>query len=1069
MFKKDGDLDKSSINKGDGNKDYSQMFQTSLQIAKAHEQAYLSTGETDYLSQAILAWQHLTNHPSFSNTSKQLQLRILYGSGHTLLHSFRASGNPVDLDQAVNQLQQATRLSTSGTLILPAAFTNLGIGLKNRFHFAGQVSDLDESISAHKQAIELTPSSSPNLPFRLSNLGDGFITRFQFAGQASDLHNAISILQQASQLTSYDSTMLARILLKLGTGLGMRFQLTGQPSDLHEAVSILKQVVQHTSSDSFDLPFHLSGLGNALWIRYQFLGQISDLDEAILAFQQAIQITPSQSPNLPYVLHSLGRGLGVRFRLTGLAADLHESISAHEQSLQLAPSSSTFLPLYLDNLGQGLGMRFQLSGQISDLHKAISLFQQAVQLTPSNSPNLPQFLNSLGNSLGDRYKRNGQESDLHEAISLSQQAVQLTPGNSPELPIRVNSLGIGLRERFHFTGQITDLHKAIQQWQTGLNWFYERMPLDNNISAMAEKAIPFTWQLVSAQLILGQTTLAMEMVEQSKAIGLRQLLSRTNRTPTNLPPKQIANYISLVKEARKIQARQRHLFRQDSPLPKRDEELAELHKQYTSHLKQIHAFEERDPLFSLTPPDYTTLYKLAQDQNVSLVYLQPLQEETALFIIYPNGNPAEPNVLRLSDFSLNDLHNLLFQQPDTVSSINRDSIPAYLDAAESDETFGWFTAYWFSQLAYTAKTAFADYRLQAVWQETMARILQDLSSVLIVPLAEQLTELGAERVVLLPGGRLALLPLHAVPVGDDGACLGDKFAVSYAPSAVFLAQALKRSAQREAGKPTLTAIGNPDGSLVFTPDEVAGIAERFAPEQRHVAFGAQASSGWVHEYAPLADYVNLSTHASFYSGDPGRSSFILAHPKGHTVHSHPDLGKLQAECERLTLDQLWAGDLTLKPGCLVTASACETAQMDPDDTVDEGLGFPPGFLAAEASTVVATFWSVEDFATALYMDKLYELLLPPNGLAPAKAAQQAAQWLRRLTKDEVVKRLRAELEPLQAEAKSGQWATLDDESHAANYHRLTGLSDRLRSLERGADKPFEHPYYWAAFGVHGAG
>ena len=233
------------------------------------------------------------------------------------------------------------------------------------------------------------------------------------------------------------------------------------------------------------------------------------------------------------------------------------------------------------------------------------------------------------------------------------------------------------------------------------------------------------------------------------------------------------------------------------------------------------------------------------------------------------------------------------------------------------------------------------------------------------------------------------------------------------------------------------ALANPDGSLVFADDEVVAIAQRF-PGRAQLAYGPDARRAWLLDRAAQADYLELSTHAAFAIGEPERSAFLLAHPAGHTAplwraDVPPDqpmpatrqpLADLQAGCERLTLDDIWAGRLPLKPGCTVTADACETALIDPNEAIEESLGFPAALLGAGAGAVIASLWAVDDFSTALLMDKTYELMLPPNDLSPAAALRQARLWVRSLPRAEVLARLSACIRTLREENGHGEWARL---------------------------------------------
>jgi CHAT domain-containing protein len=82
-------------------------------------------------------------------------------------------------------------------------------------------------------------------------------------------------------------------------------------------------------------------------------------------------------------------------------------------------------------------------------------------------------------------------------------------------------------------------------------------------------------------------------------------------------------------------------------------------------------------------------------------------------------------------------------------------------------------------------------------------------------------------------------------------------------------------------------------------------------------------------------------------------------------------------------------------GCdLVVLSACDSAMGTPES--GEGvLGLVHGFELAGAKSVVGSLWKVDDDATRLLMEKLYEgFLKREQPLSPAEALREAAIWLR---------------------------------------------------------------------------
>ncbi len=139
----------------------------------------------------------------------------------------------------------------------------------------------------------------------------------------------------------------------------------------------------------------------------------------------------------------------------------------------------------------------------------------------------------------------------------------------------------------------------------------------------------------------------------------------------------------------------------------------------------------------------------------------------------------------------------------------------------------------------------------------------------------------------------------------------------------------------------------------------------------------------------------------------------------------------------LTLDAIFT--LNLERCRLVTLSACETGLIDINNTSDEYIGLPSGFLVAGSPSVVSSLWRVNDLSTTLLMIKFYQNL--KSGSTVAIALNQAQTWLRDATKEQLE-----------------QWTSqlsLDDEQEM----QLMSFFYKLQPNS----KPFESPYHWAAF------
>jgi CHAT domain-containing protein len=288
-------------------------------------------------------------------------------------------------------------------------------------------------------------------------------------------------------------------------------------------------------------------------------------------------------------------------------------------------------------------------------------------------------------------------------------------------------------------------------------------------------------------------------------------------------------------------------------------------------------------------------------------------------------------------------------------------------------------------------------RPDALTSGTRARDLRDraeiLSRTLIDPVLSPLA--GRHRLVIVPDGALHALSFAALAArgagSGDAQWLGERFAISYVPSAASLAW-LSRVPARTGAQAGLIAFGDPrfiaesltparavsDSAprlteLPFTRVEIERIAALFPSSSRRVYLGTDAREEAVKQ-APLAryQYVHFAAHAFVNPARLGRSGIALA-----IDPASKEDGVLQAdEVMRLQVD-----------ADLVTLSGCQTGlgRMIPGEGV---MGLARAFLYAGSRSVAASLWNVNDSGSVDLMEQFYRGLV--RGL-PRDAALEGAE------------------------------------------------------------------------------
>jgi CHAT domain-containing protein/tetratricopeptide (TPR) repeat protein len=274
--------------------------------------------------------------------------------------------------------------------------------------------------------------------------------------------------------------------------------------------------------------------------------------------------------------------------------------------------------------------------------------------------------------------------------------------------------------------------------------------------------------------------------------------------------------------------------------------------------------------------------------------------------------------------------------------------------------------------------------LQADGTQFGARTLDLLGIRFLGEVAQRLHDLNHRRVVLVPTGLLAIVPLHAARYPRPGgtAHLLDDLTVSYALSARLLLAAQDR--QPGGPAPRLVAVADPISAgldrLDWAVPESRVLQRLFAGAGTYLT-GAGATQAALAEVLPGATHLHFACHGSYDSDDPLRSGLHLA-------------GE-----DRLTLRDL-LDSRGLDGVDLVVASACQTALSDVLRTQDEAMGLPAGLAYGGARTVVGTLWEAGDMSAALLVSRFYTHHLRDR-MTPAEALAAAQRWLRDATRDEL--------------------------------------------------------------------
>ncbi|MCC7137686.1 MAG: tetratricopeptide repeat protein [Planctomycetes bacterium] len=324
-------------------------------------------------------------------------------------------------------------------------------------------------------------------------------------------------------------------------------------------------------------------------------------------------------------------------------------------------------------------------------------------------------------------------------------------------------------------------------------------------------------------------------------------------------------------------------------------------------------------------------------------------------------------------------------------------------------------------------------------REAVAQTGAALRALVWAPLEAALGD-GVRRVAVCPDAALAAVPFGALPGRAPGRALLDDLAVVYVfhpfdlvptkdappPGVGALVVGGVDYDHADVGPkdrplaqppPVLAALdraprGDAFTAIPATRAEALALRDRFGADATTLRLGADATEARVREDVKGRRFVHVATHgfartdllAGLYDRKV-KDAFLSADAERMLAVGHDPMllcGLALAGANPReggggddgVLTALEASYLDLDGVELVTLSACETAK----GTAESGegvLGLVSAFQMAGARRVLASLWKVDDEATRLLMDGVYERLLRTDApLAPADALREAALALR---------------------------------------------------------------------------
>jgi CHAT domain-containing protein/tetratricopeptide (TPR) repeat protein len=1037
-------------------------------------------------------------------------LEIRGDLAQALVSRHKRSSKPALLERAVTILEDVVARLPPSHDDYPSALNKLATAISARGNFP------QRAVALWEQAAISAPAGSLESHGCRYNVAVAKRNRFELAQDPRDLDQAEEICRALMGLVS-DGALAADVRSELATILLQRSRLRRNPALLEEAIELAKRSIELRRSTGLEYLQEVAHLSQLLFNRYEQTRAVDDLRTSLRVAQAALNRPDTPVTARAELLAAAGNCLSEFWEIEGDGSHLDLAIDYMQTAVDSTPAGSEARPTRLNTLAMVLRSRFARNNKrsalldaqrVSDLDRAIDAAEQATQAADPDNARASVFLGTLSALLKERAsladlcarvraelagtvgakldllpKVPGRADDAARAAECSAAALARAPAGSREQWVALNNHGIHLHAEYRATKNnnlldegIDLLEQAQQAVMTG-PWgaktalslaraLEDRHERDRNrsdherASKMLRDAID---RAFSTDLVLLSEALGSLLIKDRQWPAAIQVLDRGINAATQLLSLQsvrsdndfwLRETHDLWKLAAYARAKHGDL---DGAIVTLEEGLA---RQLREAL-QMRSFDDR----ALREAGHDAA---AIRHRAAITAWDQVTRETHAMSL-PDVR-AEDIAARLRatrtelDASIEAIRDLpgfeCFQRPLETQQIReaaQDGAIAFVvsmhietfaiivpsdasaplrylplpeaSAAELMEARG----YWAAYLDWSHGQA--DPRTRARALQTLDESTRWLWNALMGPLIEAL---GPDRrATLIRTGHLSWLPLHAAWHEDPSRVSGrlyaqDVICFTHAASVGSLAAAQRH--RLEASFDRLVAVTDPRPTattpLAHADIETRTVVRRFASTVllRHEEATRDALLARLRD----CDSLHFSGHGFARPSDPLSSGLILSHDQTLT------LGEL-----------LQQPRLALKFAFL---SACETGVVG-FDLPDESIGLPSGLLMAGVAGVCASLWPVPDDSTMLLCSHFYRLWRT-EGIESAAALSAAGAWVSALTNADLADFFEAEMNHPDLVDTPAYELAADRWAHYA--------------AAEPNDRPFSHPFYWAAFTFNGA-
>jgi tetratricopeptide (TPR) repeat protein len=859
-------------------------------------------------------------------------------------------------------------------------------------------------------AADLAPDD-PLAPYAVFMVSSARHVRANLDGEPERADGALSdMIRHADQVPAgHPARPFA--LFGVATAYAERLSINGDLRNLELADKAIERALSESAPGGLyapgsELHGHLLYLrGHLRAMRAVYNPSLPRVKEAVEELERAeAALGPAQSSRLG-VITSLGAMRLLREQLTqpadaGMAVgpDASDTFDRLLAEAERAGRDSLEYPVLATQAAAGLMMRGLAAGDVTLVDRAVALVAGVCAIPTLGLRERPRMLEFHGQALHTRYFLTRDPRDLGNAIARfeeARRAVEQLPG-SPHMASVLQSLASAYRSRGNQARG--DVDRAVRIGLEGLRERARNVLLqdsDDNALDAARLAVNDATEMARWFLARGCTDAAVSAIELGRGMVLHAATWGTGVAKALAE----AGYPELAREWT-AQATRAGGPLPGGLLPDRDGELPQDDDLRYRAMLALEGTPAQARL--LSPPTVADITAaLAGSGADALVYLLP-QDDGGLgtaVLVDCAGTVSSLPLFRLREGTETPAGEFLRTRraveraAEAVSDagIARPPAPAALAAAAAFEAA---RADWLEALDTVCDWA---------WQAAIGPLLRTLAKG-----AEGSSGRSAgppRRIVLVPGGKLGLVPWHAARHRVGGAsagggparydCAVQHAVISYASSARQFIDAARRGPRPWPQAPVL--ISDADASLTYAMTEVAHLhaahyangavfgSARYLLPDSSVPGAVAAGPGDVlealpHGPHPGASVLHFGCHGRVRVPVLGSSLRLGADPRGGEVSvSVADI-----------LRQARTGPARGNGSGLVVLASCLTDVTETD--YDETVTLATAFLAAGSAGVVAARWSVPETATALIMAAFHRFL-NEGDRDPAQALREAQLWM----------------------------------------------------------------------------